>query len=49
MSLPVKSAWFAKCQPFLKRTIEEVAAPVVIALGRHAYGAVTRATVSPPK
>ena len=49
MSLPVKSAWFAKCQPFLKRTIEEVAAPVVIALGRHAYDAVTRAYGLAPK
>jgi uracil-DNA glycosylase len=49
MSLPVKSAWFAKCQPFLRRTIEEVAAPVVITLGVPAYKAVTRAYGLPPK
>ena len=43
MSAPVKGQWFANCRPFLKRTLDTVEAPVVIALGVRAYKSVARA------
>jgi uracil-DNA glycosylase len=49
LSSEVKPRWFDACQPFLKWTIEESAAPTVIALGHYAYEAVARAYgVTPP-
>ena len=43
LSAPVKQGWFSACRPFLKWTIEESSAGVVIALGRCAYESVARA------
>jgi uracil-DNA glycosylase len=43
MSAPVKQAWFSNCRPLLKRTIEEVSAPTVIALGKYAFESVVKA------
>jgi uracil-DNA glycosylase len=37
MSAPVKQVWFRQCRPFLKRTLDAVQSPVVIALGRRAF------------
>jgi uracil-DNA glycosylase len=42
LSGPVKQRWFSECRPFLKWTIEETSAPVIIALGRYAYEAVAK-------
>jgi Uracil DNA glycosylase superfamily len=43
MSARVKKRWFRACQELLKWTIEESAAPTVIALGRHAFDSVVEA------
>jgi uracil-DNA glycosylase len=43
LSAPVKSKWYSACNQFLKWTIEETSAPVVVALGERAYEAVVRA------
>lgn len=43
MSAPVKSKWYSACSQFLKWTIEETSAPIVVALGSHAYEAVVSA------
>jgi uracil-DNA glycosylase len=43
LSAPVKSKWYSACSQFLKWTIEETSAPIVVALGSHAYEAVVSA------
>jgi uracil-DNA glycosylase len=43
MSAAVKSKWYSACSQFLKWTIEETSAPIVVALGSHAYEAVVGA------
>jgi uracil-DNA glycosylase len=43
LSAPVKHEWYENCRYFLKGTIDAVAAPTVIALGKRAYEAVARA------
>jgi uracil-DNA glycosylase len=43
LSAPVKPKWYSACSQFLKWTIEETSAPIVVALGSHAYKAVIRA------
>jgi uracil-DNA glycosylase len=43
LSAPVKSKWYSACSQFLKWTIEETSAPIIIALGSRAYGAVAKA------
>jgi uracil-DNA glycosylase len=47
MSAPVKSKWYSACSQFLKWTIEETAAPIVVALGSRAYGAIVNAYALP--
>ncbi len=49
LSAPVKQRWFSACRSFLKWTIEESAAPAVIALGRHAYESVARTYGTVPR
>lgn len=43
MSAPVKQQWFTQCRPFLRRTIDESSATIVISLGVIAYQSVARA------
>jgi hypothetical protein len=43
LSVPVRHEWYENCRHFLKGTIDVVAAPTVIALGKCAYRAVARA------
>lgn len=43
MSEPVKKEWFNQCRSFLRETIDELSAPVVIALGVYSYQAVGNA------
>jgi|SRR5579862_5181396 len=43
LSGSVKQEWYRNCSPFLKDTIDAVAAPVVITLGVRAYHAVANA------
>jgi hypothetical protein len=37
MSARVKQVWFRQCRPFIRRTLDAVQAPVVIALGKRAF------------
>jgi Uracil DNA glycosylase superfamily len=49
LSSPVKRGWFSNCRPLLKRTIEEVSAPTVIALGKYAFQSVVKAYDADPR
>jgi|SRR5690348_3738564 hypothetical protein len=48
LSAPVKHEWYENCRYFLKGTIDAVAAPTIVALGKRAYEAVARACKQDP-